>query len=105
MLAAAAELLMAAVCLEPAAATAATLTAGLGTGPGFPLGMWAWLRSSSQDPMVAARLANRPLRPTGASEGGRLAGGWTSTSLFDKVVGVLSGTVSEESGGEAARSD
>lgn len=35
---------------------------------GFSLGMLAWLRSSSQDPIVAARLANLPLLPTGVSE-------------------------------------
>lgn len=58
----------------------------------FSLGMLAWLRSSSQDPMVAARLASLPLLPRGVSEdtGGATSGG-TSACLFDSDSEVLSG--------------
>lgn len=52
---------------------APSLTPNLETAvPGFSfvccLGMLAWLKSSSQDPMVAARLASLPLRPRTISE-------------------------------------
>ncbi len=85
------------------AATVASLTASLGAvAPGFsfafPLGMLAWLRSSSQDPMVAARLASLPLLPIGVSEDmwvGMAAGG-TSACLFNRDRGVQSGTATEE---------
>ena len=40
-----------------------------GLAGGGSLGMVGWLRSSSQEPMVAARLARRPLLPAGAPEG------------------------------------
>ena len=67
---------------------------------GFPcafcFGMLAWLKSSSQDPMVAARLASLPLLPSGAPEDtvGTSAGG-TSACLFNRDRGVLSGTILE----------
>lgn len=84
------------------AATLASLQANLGTeaAPGFPctlsFGMVAWLRSSSQDPMVAARLANRPLLPSGVPEdAGRAATGAASACLFIKEMGVQSGAASE----------
>lgn len=66
-------------------ATAASLTATLVIAvPGFSFGFWltmlAWLRSSSQDPMVAARLASLPLLPRGVPEDtvGTVDGGTTS---------------------------
>lgn len=81
--------------------TVASLTGNRGTaGPAFSfvfsLGILAWLRSSSQDPMVAARLASLPLLPRGVSEdtGGTAAGG-TSARLFNRDMGVLSWTASE----------
>lgn len=60
------------------------------------LGMLAWLKSSSQDPMVAARLASLPLLPSGPPEdaAGTAAGG-TSACLFNMGSGVPSGTSSE----------
>lgn len=85
------------------AATVVSLTANLGTAkPDFPFasswGMLAWLRSSSQDPMVAARLASLPLLPSGVSEDavGTVAGG-TSACFFNRDMGVWSnsGTASE----------
>lgn len=83
------------------AATVASLTANLGTAVqgfsfAFSLGMLAWLRSSSQDPMVAARLASLPFLPSGVPEDtvGTAAGG-TSVCLFNRDRGVQSGTASE----------
>lgn len=72
------------------------LAAGLGTKPipGFSLGMLAWLRSSSQDSMVAARLASLPLRPTGVFED-VAEGGWASASLFIMDSGTQSATGAE----------
>lgn len=83
------------------AATVASLAANLGTAlPDFSfassLGILAWLRSSSQDPMVAARLANLPLLPSGAPEDteGMVAGG-TSSCLFTGDSGVQYGASSD----------
>lgn len=83
------------------AATVASLAANLGTALAdfsfaSSLGILAWLRSSSQDPMVAARLANLPLLPSGPPEEteGAAAGG-TSTCLFTGDSGVLSAASSD----------
>ena len=66
-----------------------------GLAGGGSLGMVGWLRSSSQEPMVAARLARRPLLPIGAPEGaGASTCGATSGSLLmgDRVASsVVSG--------------
>lgn len=83
------------------AETVASLTANLGTAVpvfsfAFCLGILAWLKSSSQDPMVAARLASLPLLPRGVSEDkvGTAAGG-TSVCLFNGDRGVAPATASE----------
>lgn len=81
------------------AATVASLTANLGTvATGFSfalsLGMLAWLKSSSQDPMVAARLASLPLLPSGVPEDTVEMGG-SSACLFNRDRGVQSGTATE----------
>lgn len=75
-------------------ATAASLIATLVTAVpsfsfGFSVRMLGWLRSSSQDPMVAARLASLPLLPSGAPEDavGTVDGG-TSSCLFNWERGV-----------------
>lgn len=58
------------------------------------LGMLAWLKSSSHDPMVAARLASLPLLPKGAPEDGvgsaAGAGAGISACLLNTDRGVLS---------------
>lgn len=78
------------------AAVAAPLTDVLGTAAPVPtfkfsLGILAWVRSSSHDPMVAARLASLPLLPTGVSEGTvETTAGGTSSCLFNSDRGVVS---------------
>lgn len=60
---------------------------------GFCLAMLAWLRSSSHEPMVAARLASLPFLPTGVPEDAGGAGfSGTLACLFNMDRGVQSGT-------------
>lgn len=78
---------------------------GTEAGPGFSLGMLLWLRSSSQDPMAAARWASLPLRPMGGPEDVEdvSGGGWTSACLFSMDRGVLSSTGSQVPENEQSR--
>lgn len=64
----------------------------------FSLGVLAWLRSSSQEPMVAARLASLPLLPREISEETEgLAAGWASNGVFIVDTGIQSEGTSQAS--------
>lgn len=64
----------------------------------FSLGILAWLRSSSQEPMVAARFASLPLLPREISEETEgLAAGWASNGLFIVDTGIQSEGISQAS--------
>lgn len=76
---------------------AAPLTVNLGTeeaacfSVAFSLGILAWLRSSSQVPMVAARLASLPLLPRAVSE----ETGGVAAALFSMESGIQSEGMSQ----------
>lgn len=83
---------------------AASLTVNLGLDEvasvsfAFSLGILAWLRSSSQEPMVAARFASLPLLPREISEETEgLAAGWASNGLFIMDTGIQSEGISQAS--------
>lgn len=74
--------------------------------PLLAAGRWLWLRSSSQEPMVAARLASLPLLPTAVSDEEEevVVGVWAevggaSACLVSRDAGVKSGGSSAGSAG------